>query len=263
MSDTWARDIDWQDIEARFSPPPELQAPTPRRVIPRNNEEVGLRARTERGCLAGCLLPMLLLGLMCMFWGGLAALILPLGTTTTGIVTGRERGNGREKTYFLDFRFQANTHTYQAQGQVPTEKWKHTNIGDTVRVRYFPFAPALRPLLADDFSPWASILGMGIMGFLLVGVSALPLLALATERRDKRLVSIGLTTPAFIIAHDTTKNQLTLLFRDQEGRTREIKARPKSTTFYQIGQIQTALYLPNRPQNAYLYNELDWKAQLI
>ncbi|BCM91891.1 hypothetical protein IAD21_03768 [Abditibacteriota bacterium] len=262
MSDVWAHEVDWESIDARFFPPPELQQTIPRRIAPRDSEDMGCRARLERGCLGGCLLPIFLLGLLLMFWGGLAALILPLGTTTTGMVTQRERGNGSDSTYFLHFRFQVGDSQYESQGQVPTEKWKRVRIGDPVRVRYFPFAPGLRPLLADDFSPWASVFGLGTLGLLMTGVAGLPLTGMATRRRGKKLVRDGIVTPAFIVGRDEQKSQFILLVRDRNGRTFEIKERTTGNISYAVGQVETALYLANKPGSARLYRGLDWKGYL-
>ena len=262
MAETWPYEVKWDAVDAHFKAPPELLQPLPRRVLPRDGEDMGCRARLGRGCLGGCLLPLFVLGLLMALWGGLAALILPLGKQTTGVVFERERGNGSDTTYNLKFRFRANERGYEGHWLVPVEKWKRTQIGDSVRVRYFPFAPGMQPLIEDGASPWTLILVIAPFGCLMMGIFGLPLWGAMSGRSGKRLVKRGLVAPAFVTRRDDARNTVAFLVRDENGRVHEVEARAKDVAYHYAGQTEVALFLRGKAQNARLYRWLDWNAVL-
>lgn len=257
MSDAGLHEVDWEDIDARFSPPPELLGKMPRRVVARDRAEGSCRARLERGCLSGCLAPIFLLGVMMVLWAGLATLILPLGTQGRGVVTECEQGNGLQSTYFVAFRFRANDRDYMGSWQVGTERWRRTRNGDQVTVRYFAFAPGMRPILEEGVSPWAAVLGLGPLGLLMMGIGGISLMGMMSGRAGKQLVRRGIVVP--VVVASNVGEEVTFLLRDDEGRTLEIKARSREGMM-NMGAIETALYLPGRAKDAQLYRDLHWRA---
>lgn len=263
MLERWPREVDAQEVARRFSPPPELIAPVPRRVVPRDGQSTGCRAKAGNSCLGCLLLPMFLVGFMLALWAGLAALILLFGSSTTGKVTEREPFSGRrDATYNLRFRFSTARGEYTGEWLVRPDVWQRTRAGDAVKVRYFAFAPGVRPLIEEGISPWTSILGWGPLGFVFMGISGLPLLGLLSPRRGKRLVRHGLTAPAFISARDLERGELEFLLLLPGARAVEIKTRISRAQLeqWEVGSVQTALYFPAHPGRARLYQTLDWRA---
>ncbi len=261
MADIWASDVDWSAVHARFEPPLELLQPLPRRVA-RREKPPTTRERLIRGCLSFFLAPMFLLGALMTWWGGLAALILVLGVTTLGTVTTRESGDGRDSTYFLGFRFRASGGNHKGEWQVPVARWRQTRIGDPVKVRYFPFAPGLRPIIEDGISPWVSILAVAPLGVLIAGVAGLSLLGFWAPPDGKNWVRRGRLAPAFITRRDDDYSRLVFLLRDENGRVYEVHTRVGDSTAFDAGAVETALYLPGQPDRARLYRALGWKAVL-
>lgn len=259
MAETWPYEVKWDAVDARFSPPPELDQPLPRRVRPRNGGDESCRARMERGCLSGCMLPIFVLGVLMVLWSGLAALIMPLGTPTTGTITGREPGNGSDSTYFLKFGFRAGSGTYNGEWQVRTERWKRTRVGDPVHIRYFSFAPGMQPVIEDGLSPWSAVFGLGPFGLFIAAIGSLPFLTLFERRSGKRLVRRGLVAPAFVVKCDNREKKITFLIRDKNGRAMEVEVPVKDVAYHYAGQTEVALFPKGHPEKARLYRWLDWQ----
>jgi hypothetical protein len=264
MLETWPHDVDLEEVQRRFVVPPELRAPVPRRVVPRDKSGTSCRAKTGNSCLGCLLLPMFLIGFMLAFWAGLSALLLPFGAPATGTVVEREPFSGRrDAAYNLKFRFRTPRGEYSGDWLVRPDFWKRVRVGDPVKVRYFPFAPGLHPLVEEGLSPWTAILGWAPLGFLFMGVSGLPLAGFLTPRRGKRLVQRGLVAPVFISSRDLERGEIEFLLCLPDGRVLEIKTLLARAVLDSLrpGRIRTALYFPSHPNRARLYDVLDWRAQ--
>ena len=266
MSKAWPSERGWDRAVARFELPSELRQPTPRRVTPRHEESASCRARAEFGCMFGCAsscaVPAFLLGVWLVFCAGLAALSFPLGSTTMGVVTEREPANRDRSSAYLRFRFDANQRSYESEGQVRDESWRAARVGAPIQVRYFSFAPGLRPLLAADFSPWRTIFGAGLLGLLIMALCSIPYLVLVPGHLEKRLVRSGIATAALIMPGDKGANRFAVFVRDEKGRFHELKEGPYTFSSYRAGQVITALYLPGKIERARLYHDLEWKGRL-
>lgn len=199
-----AGDINWQEIEARWQIEPELRAKTPRRVLS-CTETAGCGGRTL-GCFVGAMMSfMFLVGALMSVWAGLALLILPFGAPSTGTVTRHEMtvSSGRRKgteSFFLHFKFARNGHNYVGEWPVSRQTFSQTLDGDAVKVRYFPLAPGMRPLIEEGASPWFHVWGLGPLGLLMLGVSGVILLAFWAPRRGRTLVRRGVAAPAIVVS---------------------------------------------------------------
>lgn len=265
-----AGDINWPDIEAKWHLEPELRGKIPRRVAPRG--EVSGCGRRVFGCFLGAMMSfMFLVGLMMSVWAGLALLILPFGSRTEGAVTRHETtiSSGRHKgteSYFLHFRFARNGHNYFGEWPVSRKIYLGTRDGEAVQVRYFSFAPGLRPLIESGASPWFHVWALGPLGLLMLSVSGIVLLGFWNPKSGKKLVRRGIATPAIVVACSAPQDQkraaATYLFR-ANGQTWEKThhfARPEWATTTE-GAILTVLHHHKRPQRALIYQFCDYRAR--
>ena len=271
-SDFNADDIDWAAVQGRWQLEAELQKPAPRRVVSRA-PKVGCGARIGAPFLGCALLGMFVLGFFLSLWAGLAVLILPFGATTTGVITAHELTRGRSprygdsESYMLNFEFKprANLAKYSGEWPVNGSTFLRLKDGDETRVRYFPFAPGLRPMLEAGVSPWFSILFLGPLGLLLLAVGGLPLLGMLPQgRAGKRLVKRGSTAPGLIVKYEF--GTFTFWFRvtNAQGETRVIEAKqsvnPQTQNEIGVGDVATVLFDARRPQRATIYRVCGWRA---
>lgn len=269
------REIDWPALEAAHAIEPELRQNPPRRVVSRAQPAkwgARLRGCAGGGCLGCALSAIFVLGLFLSLWAGLALLILPFGTTTQGTITAHEltRGQspryGSSESYLLTFEFRppGAARTYQGEGAVGGETFLRLRDGDSTKVRYFAFAPGLRPLLEEGVSPWLMILFVGPLGLLMLLIGGLPVLGLLPQP-GKRLVKRGVPVAAIVTAR--AGNNATFCFRvsNAQGETRVIEATqyisPQSATHPPVGAVVTVLFDPRRPQRALIYQACAWRAR--
>lgn len=270
MTSQFEGEISWPDIQAHWQLEPELHQKTPRRIAPRG-EKVGCGGRTFGCFLGGMMSFMFLVGLLMSVWAGLALLILPFGSTTQGTVTRHETtlSSGRRKgtqSYFLHFAFAKNSKSYSGEWPVSRRVFGEIPDGGAVAVRYFPFAPGLRPMIKEGASPWFHIWALGPLGLLMLGVSGAVLLAMWAPRSGKRLVRRGVATPAIVVSRSESEDaggpSITYLFRAGD-RTFEKTHRFNNDFWTQttVGQILTVLHHPRRPSRALIYRFCDFRAQ--
>lgn len=270
MTEEFAGEIDWPAIEAKWHLEPELRQKIPRRVAARG-EKSGCGGRFF-GCF---LLPMLSLmlctGLMMSIWAGLALLILPFGSQTGGVVTRHEMtvSSGRRKgteSFFLHFRFAHGGQKYGGEWPVSRSIYTKTLDGDAVKVRFFPFAPGLRPLIESGASPWFSVWGLGPLGLLMVGVSGLILPSLFQIKHGRKLVRGGVATPAMVVSRTNAeagdRTMISYLFR-ANGQTWEKTRQMNSVEPIsgQVGTVFTVLHHPKHPRRALIYRLCDYRAR--
>lgn len=264
-----ADDIDWATVQARWQLEAELQISPPRRAV---------SSAPRLGCGApflGCaLLGLFVLGFFLSLWAGLAVLILPFGNTTTGTITAHQLARGRSprygdsESYLLNFQFQAGANSAQYNGEWPVNGATFTRLkdGDETPVRYFPFAPGLRPMLEAGVSPWFTILVLGPLGLLLLVVGGLPLLGMLPQSRGaKRLVKRGLTAPGIIVNYEFGAFVFCFRVQNVSGETRTIESRQavnaNNKDKVEIGDVATVVFDARRPQRAAIYRVCGWRAR--
>lgn len=277
LSERERENINWLALESKHLVEPELLAPPPRRVGARA-PQVGIVTRL-RGCLGngclGCGLgAMFVFGFFLSLWAGLALLILPFGSTTTGKITRHELTRGKSPRYgsttesyllYFEFRPPGAGRSYSGEGAVNGETFVKLQNGAPAKVRYFAFAPGLRPFLEAGISPWFSILLLGPLGLLMLVIGGLPLLGFL-PRPGKNLVKHGVPVAALIVARDG--NNVTFCFRvsNASGATRVIETSEKwmsnAGAILEIGSTATALFDARNPQRALIYARCAWKARL-
>ena len=268
-----ATDIDWAAVQNAWQLEPELRAAPPRRVVSRV---------PRRGCLAriggaslGCALGgIFALGFFLSLWAGLAVLILPFGSTTTGVITQREltRGHspryGSSESYLLTFEFSPHGSSAQYSGEWPVDAatFQRLQNGDAAKVRYFPLFPGTRPMLEEGISPWFHILFLGPLGLTLLVVGGVSLLGFVPpSRAGKRLVKRGLAAPALIVKNDN--NRATFWFRvtGAQGETQKIEVTQtvvnRDWGRAPTGAVVTVLFEARRPRRALIYRLCGWRAR--
>ena len=264
MTRNYDREIHWSEIEARWNLESELRQKIPRRVMARDGEKTGCGERIFGGCLSLFMLFMFGVGLMMVIWAGLALVILPFGNATPATVVRHEATQGGRRgqtSYFLHFRFQHNGRDYNGEWSVSEDFYQRTRDGEIVTARYFPFAPGARPMLERGTTPWLHILGLGPLGFLMVGVSGLILLGFLMPKRGKNLVKRGLVAPAIVVAIDDENQKITLLFRLGE-QTFEIQRKIENRfSMPSLGAVVTVLFPPKSPKKAKIYDFCDFRAR--
>lgn len=272
-SDFDADKINWADVQERWEIEPELEKSPPRRMVSRA-PKAGCGARIGAPFLGCALLGMFALGLFLSLWAGMALIILPFGSTTTGKITRHENTSGRgarindSESYLLYFEFAPHEKSAKYRGEWPVGGQMFTRLrdGDDAKVRYFPLAPGLRPLLEEGVSPWLHILFLGPMGLLLLVIGGLPLLGmLPVERADKRLVARGAATAGVIVKAEF--GRVTFCFRvvSATGETRTIEIRQSVSANDQmrieVGAVATVLFDTRRPNRAVIYRLCGWRAR--
>lgn len=272
-SDFNADEVNWAAVQTRWQLEAELQNPPPRRAISRASQ-VGCGARIGAPFLGCALLGIFVLGFFLSLWAGLAVLILPFGSTTTGVITAHELTRGRSprygnsESYLLYFEFRPRANAAQYSGEWPVNGATFTRLqdGDETSVRYFPFAPGLRPMLEAGISPWFHILLLGPLGLLLLVVGGLPLSGMLPQSRGgKRLVKRGLAAPGLIVK--TEFGTFTSWFRvvNANGEMRTIESKQKVNANEQskveVGDVATVLFDARRPNRAAIYRVCGWRAR--
>ena len=265
-------DIDWDAVRARWQLESELQPAPPRRAVSRA-PKVGCGARLGAPFLGCGVLAMFLLGLCLSLWAGLAVLILPFGSTTTGRITqheltrGRSPRYGNSESYLLYFEFSPHGNSAKYSGEWPVNGATFTRLqdGDETSVRYFPFAPGLRPTLEEGISPWFHILFLGPLGLLLLVVGGVPLLAMLPQgRAGKRLVQRGLAAPGLIVKYEFGTYTFWFRVANARGETRTIEARQRAgvadANRIEVGDVATVLFDARRPNRALIYRVCGWRA---
>ncbi len=269
MTEQFRGEIDWDVIESNWQLEPELRQKIPRRVSLRG-EKVGCGGRIFGCFIGGMLVFMFAVGLMMSVWAGLALLILPFGAPTEGRVTRHEMtvSSGRRKgtqSFFLYFRFARKGRNYVGEWPVSRRIYVETLDGAAVKVRYFPLAPGLRPIIEEGASPWFHVWGLGPLGLLMLGVSGVVLTGFFVPKSGKSLVRRGVAAPAIIVSRtfaDAGKSAaITYLFRAQNRtwqKTRRLN-RVQNAPF-DVGTILTVLHHPRWPQRALIYRFCDFIA---
>ena len=207
---------------------------------------------------------MFALGLFLCLWAGLALLILPFGSTTTGTITAHELTRGAPEMDALHFKFRppGAARAYQGQGTVRGETFLELRDGDPAKVRYFAWAPGLRPSLEAGVSPWLSVLFLGPLGLLMLVVGGLPLLGLLPPPGQK-LVRRGVPVAAVVVASEG--NNAVFCFRASNAfgdkRVFEVSQHLASdSTPLVVGAVVTALFAPRNPKRALIYSHCAYRA---
>lgn len=269
MTENYERDINWSEIEARWQLENELKK-WPRRAAVRG-ETRGCGARIFGCFLGGFMLFMFAIGLMLSFWAGFALLILPFGVEAPGTVTRHEMtvSSGRRTgttSYFLHFRFAWNGGDYRGEWPVGEKIYFKLRDGDAVKVRCFPLAPSIRPMIEEGFSPWFHVWALGPLGLLMLGVSGLIIPAFLTPRSGKKLVKRGRATPGIVTRREWPEGggngEFWVLYR-AEGQTLEWKQRLEKGRLatVSLGDVFTVLSDPKKPKRALVYRFCDFRAQ--
>ena len=267
-------DIDWANVEAHWRRESELDQSIPRRVVSRA-PKTGCGARVGNAFLGCALTGLFIFGFFLSLWAGLAVLILPFGGTTTGTITQHELTRGRSprygdsESYMLTFEFTPNGASAKYSGEWPVNGATFLDLrdGDEAKVRYFPLAPGLRPVLEDGISPWFSILFLGPLGLLMLVIGGVPLLGLLPQSRaGKRLVKRGIVAPGLVVSDEN--GRLTFCFRvmGARGETRTIQAsqrQPGQIRDLTTGAVVTVLFEARHPQRATIYALCGWRARQI
>ena len=272
-SDFAADEIDWAAVQGRWQLEAELQKSPPRRVVSRA-AKAGCGARLGAPFLGCGLLAMFVLGFFLSLWAGLALLILPFGSTSTGIITAHQltRGHspryGDSESYMLSFEFRPGAGAAKYSGEWPVNGATFTRLqdGDEAIVRYLPLAPGLRPMLEEGVSPWFHILFLGPLGLLLLVVGGLPLLAmLPPSRAGKRLVQRGAATAGVIVKSDAGKVIFCFRVNNATGETRIIEVEQRrgagDWSWLNAGAVATVLFDTRRPNRALIYRLGQWRAR--
>ena len=268
-----APEIDWIAVENRWQIEPELQRAPPRRVVARG-EKLGCRGMMGHTCLGCGVLGVFALGLMLSLWAGLALLILPFGSTTSGVITQHEITNGRSprygssgENYFLHFQFSppGQTTIYTGEWPVNGDTFLDLKDGAKAQIRYFAFAPGLRPMLEAGTSPWFHVLFLGPLGLLMLVVGGLPLLAfLPRLRPGKRLVKRGAAVAGLVTRIEGQRAHFLFRVSNARGETRIIEATQHAgnrTGRITVGEVVTVLFEPRRPTRALIYQLCEWRAR--
>lgn len=263
--------IDWAFLRAVHSIEPELHAATPRRVARRASKRRDPLARLSHLVLGGALIFTLVLGALLGLWAGFAALIFPLGATTTATVLAHERTPGGESeldggaSTLLHFEFWDAKHARLYRGTWPVSDAVAAALpdGSTTPARYFPFAPGVRPLLATGDSPWAHIIVMGTMGLLMLAIGGVPLRAFF-PRMGVNPVKNGVPTVGVVVARQGDCATLWFQVSDERGQTRVLESSQiVSPTFWEshaVGAPITVLHQARPPHRALVYADGDWIA---
>ena len=263
--------VDWAAVEARWQLEDELRSAPPRRAVSRA-PKTGCGARIGAPFLGCALLGMFVLGFFLSFWAGLAVLILPFGNTTQGTITHHELTNsrspryGNSQSYMLQFEFVPVGGAAKYSGEWPVNGATFTRLrdGSETKVRYFPWAPGLRPLLEDGISPWLHILFMGPIGLVLLVAGGLPLLGfLPQSRAGKRLVQRGAATAGIVVEVKSGRAIFWFRVHDARGETRTIETSQSVSQVWDLqpDQVVTVLFDARRPQRAAIYRLCGWRAQ--
>ena len=267
MTQNYAGEIDWREIENRWQIEAELRQKWPRRVVSRDRRG-GCGAWAANGCVGGMLVFMFGVGLMMGFWAGLALLILPFGSETEGTITRHETSvsNGKIKgtrSYFLHFGFVWNDRNYAGEWPVSEKTYRQLRDGAPVKVRCFPFAPGLRPLLEGGASPWFHVWVLGPLGLLLIAVSGVALSGLFAPQSGKALVRRGVAAPAIVTQIETgNRDKITFLFRAGDQIVEKTQFSRRDSPGAAVGAVWTVLHDARRPQRALIYRFCDFRARL-
>ena len=268
-----APEIDWAAIENRWQIEPELRRTPPRRVVARG-EKLGCRGMMGQSCLGCGVFGVFILGLMLSLWAGLALLILPFGSTTKGTITQHEITSGHSprygssgENYFLHFQFSppGQSTIYSGEWPVGGDTFLDLPDGAETQVRYFAFAPGVRPMLEAGVSPWFHVLFLGPLGLLMLVCGGLPLLAILPQARPgKRLVKRGVAAPGIVTQIDGHYAHFLFRVSNAHDETRVIEA----TNFagdnvgrVMEGEVVTILFEPRRPVRARIYQLCEWRAR--
>lgn len=264
-------DVDWPVVEARWQLEAELCPSPPRRAVSRV-PKTGCGARIGNSCLGCALTGIFVLGFFLSLWAGLAVLILPFGNTTQGTITHHELTHSRSprygdsQSYMLQFEFVPHGGAAKYRGEWPVNAATFTRLrdGNEATVRYFPFAPGLRPLLEDGISPWLHILFMGPLGLLMLVIGGLPLSGfLPQSRAGRRLVQRGIAASGIIIERKNGRVIFWFRVHNARGETRTIEASQSvngQVWDLQPEQVVTVLFDAHRPQRAVVYRLCGWRA---
>lgn len=261
-------EIDWPFLAAVHDLEPELRARAPRRVTARaaNRDWLG---RFSRFVLASALWGTVTLGAVLLLYAGFAALIFPLGATTTATITAREPLRASDPNFDSDqslvlrFKFSPAASARVYRGSWPAETKSAAPVGARVRVRYFPFAPGALPILESGDAPWGHIGAMGMMGLIMFFIGGVPLRAFFSGA-GKELVKRGVPTLGVIVARQG--DCATIWFRTTNERgqnTVEFNQILAPTTWLNlsVGAPLTVLYDPRRSQRALVYADADFVAR--
>ena len=261
-------EIDWAFLAAVHDIEPELRAPVPRRVRSRSAGRDWL-GRLSRWVLAGALWGTLALGAVLLLYAGFAALIFPLGATTTATVTAHQKLRASDSNFNSDsslvlrFKFAPPGDAKLYRGSWPADAKTAIPVGATAPVRYFPFAPGALPILQSGDAPWGHIIVMAMMGLIMLFIGGVPLRAFFSGA-GKELVRRGAPTLGVVVARQGDCATIWFRVANERGQgTIEFSQVLSATAWTRlaVGAPLTVLYDPRRPQRALVYADADFAAR--